>query len=231
VANNGGGNSWAVAEHTVALILALYRRLLQCDRSTRQGTWRDAIMDGMNTYLLADKSVGIVGLGRIGKKVARRLKPFETRLIYNDLLAFPDYERELAMPRVSLDELLRRSDIVTLHVPLTSKTRGFIGRRGLFELMKPTAILINTCRGPVVDEPVLIEALKKGRIRGAGLDVFEREPINPDNPLLKLENVVLTPHGAGGAYEGWFRQADFAFGNIMRVYRGLPPESVVTSEE
>lgn len=230
VANNGGANSWAVSEHAIALLLALYKRLLDADRFVREGKWRGDIL-GYDTYEVADKTVGIIGLGRIGEKVARKYKAFEVaRILYYDVIPRPAVEAELGVQRVDLDTLLRESDIVTLHCPLTRQTRGLIGQREL-GLMKPAAVLINTARGPIVDERALIEALQQRRIAGAGLDVFSREPISPDNPLLRLPNVVLTPHTAGTAYEGWARRAKFAFYNIQRVWEGKPPESLVEPED
>jgi len=124
-------------------------------------------------------------------------------------------------------ELFRTSDILTCHAPLTSQTRHIVNRERL-ATMKPTAILINTSRGPVVDEPALIEALQQKRIAGAGVDVFEKEPVDPANPLLRLENVVLSPHSAGTTWDTWFRRADFAYKNMKRVWDGQPPQSVAT---
>jgi len=145
VATNGGANAWAVAEHSIGMLLALYKRLLQCDRSVRAGQWRKNAVTGFDTFELAEKTVGIIGAGNIGRKVAGRLKSFETRILYHDPRPAPDIEKELGARRVSLDELLRESDIVTIHTPLLSETRNLIGEREL-ALMKPTAVLINTSR-------------------------------------------------------------------------------------
>jgi phosphoglycerate dehydrogenase-like enzyme len=127
---------------------------------------------------------------------------------------------------VSLDELFRTSDIVTCHTSLTSETRHIVNREHL-ALMKPTAVVINTSRGPVINEAALIEALQEGRIAGAGLDVFEKEPVDPDNPLLKMDNVVVSPHSAGTTWDALFRRADFAYGNIKRVANGEAPHATV----
>ena len=229
VATNGGANAWAVAEHTVTLLLALYKRLIHCDRSVREGRWRQAVT-GFDTFEVAGKTVGLVGAGNIGRKVARRLAAFESRIIYYDVVAAPDIEKDLGARRVSLEELLREADIISLHLPLLRETRGLIGRQAL-EMMKPTAVLLNASRGEIVDEEALIEALKDKRIAGAGLDVFHKEPISPDNPLLRLENVVLSPHTAGHAYEGWFRRSRFAWENIQRVAADQPPLSVARPED
>lgn len=229
VATNGGANAWAVAEHSVALLLAVYKRLVLCDRSVREGRWRQAV-SGFDTFEVAGKTVGLVGAGNIGRKVARRLAGFETRTIYYDVVPAPDIEKDLGARRVSLEELLREADIISLHLPLLRETRGLIGRKEL-AMMKPTVVLLNTSRGEIVDEEALVEALKEKRIGGAGLDVFRKEPIAADHPLLGLENVVLSPHTAGHAYEGWFRRSRFAWENIQRVAAGQAPLSVARPEE
>ena len=226
VANNGGANSIDVAEHTIGLILGFYRRLIELDRNVRADRWRD-IDTGSSTYTINGKTVGIVGLGNIGKRVARLLRAFGTRILYYD--QYPpvgDIESELGVTRMELDDLLRESDIVTVHLPLTHETRGIIGRHEL-SLLKPTAVLVNTCRGPIVDEVALTEVLSEGRILGAALDVLEQEPPAPDNPLLKLNNVLLTPHVAGVTYDTWTRRGEFVFRNLQRVWEGEPPLAVV----
>jgi phosphoglycerate dehydrogenase-like enzyme len=227
VATNGGANSWAVAEHTIALVLALYRRLVSCDRSVREGRWREPVT-GFNTYEVAGKVLGLIGAGTIGCKVARRFAGFECGIIYCDGLPARDIEREIGARRVSLDELLREADIVSLHIPATSETTNLINRQTI-GMMKPNAVLINTSRGAVVDEGALVEALEGGRILGAGLDVFAEEPIPANHPILALENVVLTPHAAGHTYEGWYRRAHFAWENIRRAAAGEAPRSAVES--
>jgi phosphoglycerate dehydrogenase-like enzyme len=229
VATNGGANAWSVAEHCIAMLLALYKRLLQCDQSVRKGKWRQPVT-GFNTFEVAGKTVGLLGAGNIGRKVARRFKSFETQILYYDERPAVDIENELGARKVSLDELLSGSDIITIHLPLLKETRALIGKRAL-SLMKPNAVLLNTSRGPVVDEKALIEALAENRIAGACLDVFENEPISTDNPLLKLENVLLTPHAAGHSYEGWFRRAQFAWENIQRVATGQQPLSLAFPED
>ena len=227
VSNNGGANSWAVAEATVGLILGVLRRLVEADAFVRAGRWRGTIQ-GFDTYELAGKTVGIVGLGNIGKKVAQRLYGFETVLRYAD--AFPAdaaFEAKYGLERRSLDELLAEADILTLHVPLLASTKRMIGREQLAK-MKSSAILINTCRGDVVDGEAVIEALQSGTIRGAGLDVFDPEPIAKDSPLLIMPNVMLSAHLAGTTYDTFFRRAEFAFENIAGMVAGKPPMAVVT---
>lgn len=230
VATNGGANAWSVAEHAVALLLALLKRLVHCDRAVREGRWRQAV-SGFDTFEVAGKTLGLVGAGNIGRKVARRLHAFECSVIYYDIVPSPEIEKDLGARRVAtLEDLLGEADIVSLHVPATRETRGIINRRTL-ALMKPTAVLLNTSRGAAVDEEALVEALREKRIAGAGLDVFVKEPIDPDHPLLALENVVLSPHTAGHGYEGWFRRAQFAWENIARVAAGEKPISVARPEE
>jgi phosphoglycerate dehydrogenase-like enzyme len=226
-ANNGGANSWAVADHAVLAMLSLYRRLNAADRTVREGRWSAAI-DGMNTFEMAGKVVGVLGFGNIGQKVARRVQAFDATVQYYDKFPLaPDRERELKAKRVSLEELFRTSDIISCHAPLTNETRHVVNRERL-AMMKPTAVIINTSRGPVVDEAAITEALQQKRIAGAGLDVFEKEPVDPGNPLLKLENVVVSPHSAGTTWDTWFRRADFAYKNMKRVWDGQPPQAVAT---
>lgn len=220
--NNGGANSRAVADHAVLLMLTLYKRLLPAFESIRDGRW-NAPIDGLNTFEMADKLVGILGIGNIGRQVARRVQGFDARVQYYDLFPLSEErERELDVARVSIDELFRASDIVTCHTPLTPDTRHLVSRKRI-GTMKPAAVLINTSRGPVVDEEALIEALREGRIAGAGLDVFEKEPVDPSNPLLSMENVVVTPHSAGTTWDTWFRRAEFAYRNMKGVWEGAPP--------
>lgn len=223
--NNGGANSLAVADHAVLLMLTLYKQLMAADRSTREGSWSQPI-SGTNTFEMAGKSVGILGLGNIGRQVAKRVQGFDSRVQYFDLFPQPpEREKELNVTRVGLEELFATSDIVTCHTPLTPAT-GHIVSRDLISLMKRTAILINTSRGPVVDESALIDALSEGRIAGAGLDVFENEPVDPNNPLLRMDNVVVTPHSAGTTWDTWFRRAEFAYRNMNGVWDGDPPMAI-----
>ena len=230
VANNGGANSIDVAEHTINLILGFYRRLIALDFNVREGRWR-GIDTGISTYTINGKTVGIVGLGNIGKRVAHLLRAFGARLLYYDqYLPAENVASELDVTRAALEDLLRESDIVTVHLPLTHETRGIIGKHEL-SLLKPTAVLVNTCRGPIVDEDALIEVLSEGRILGAALDVLEQEPPLPDNPLLKLDNVLLTPHIAGVTYDTWTRRGQFVFQNLQRVWEGGSPLAIVRIDQ
>ena len=225
-ANNGGANSWAVADQAVLLMLAIYKQLLASDNSTREGRWAEPIT-GQNTFEMADKKVGILGIGNIGRQVAKRVQGFDAKVQYFDL--YPLDERtaeELNVTYVSLQELFSTSDIISCHTPLTNDTKHIVNSNTL-SLMKPTAILINTSRGPVVDEEALISALQSGVIAAAGLDVFEKEPVSPDNPLLKMDNVVATPHMAGTTWDTWARRANFGFENMERIRNGEAPQAVV----
>ncbi len=227
VANNGGANALAVSEHAIMLMLAVLKRLIRFHNDVVAGKWRVGNQDEGRVYELGGKTVGIVGLGNIGKKVARRASAFDARVQYYDIARLTEHEEDaLGVRFVLFDELLRTSDIVTLHVPLDDSTRNLIGRREL-ALMKPTAILVNTCRGPVVDEDALHAALKQGKIVGAGLDVMVEEPPKPNHPLFSLPNVTLTPHSAGPTWENWTARFRNGFDNSQRVAGGGKPRWVV----
>ena len=228
VSNNGGGNAPAVAEHAIALMFSVYRRLDRQFEGVKARRWSEGVRGDLNDlHTLVGKRVGIVGLGRIGSRVAKRLAGWECEIVYHDSFHFPaEYEEETGATRVSFEELLKTSDIISLHTPLESTTRYLISDREL-GMMKPTAVLINTCRGPVVDEAALTRALRAGVIKAAGLDVTEVEPTPPDNPLLDLDNVVITPHLASMAIESTIDSTKFGVQNAARAARGDVPESVV----
>jgi phosphoglycerate dehydrogenase-like enzyme len=209
------------------LMLAVSRRLVWQHASVAAGRWRGNDLAGTKLYELRGKTLGIVGLGAIGKKVARLGGAFGMSVLYYDLQRLSeDAEDALGVRFRLLNEVMRLSDVVSLHVPLTPASRHMIGAAEI-GLMKPTAYLINTCRGPVVDEVALVAALSDGAIAGAGLDVFDEEPPPADNPLFKLDNVVLTPHFAGPTWDN--QQARFrnAFDNCQRVARGEKPLWVI----
>jgi D-3-phosphoglycerate dehydrogenase len=191
VMNVPGATTVSVAEHAVALIMACAKNIVKSDKTVRGGGW--LTMDfGIE---LQDKTLGVIGFGRIGREVARRMMAFGmTVLVYGPHVTEEDAKKE-GCKKVDLQTLLRESDVITIHSPLTKETRGLIGAAE-FDMVKDSAILVNTARGAVVDEKALINALSRGRIKSAGLDVYEHEPIEKDNPLLALENVVLTPHNA-----------------------------------
>ncbi len=228
VANNGGANAVCVAEHAIWLMLTINHKFDQMIESVRAGRWAAGVTGPLSEFTtLVNKRVGIIGLGMIGSRVARRLKEWECDVVYHDIVEYDaSYESEAGARRVSLDELIATSDYVSLHVPLDRITRAMFGADEL-KAMKPTAVLINTCRGPVVDESALINALENGEIWGAGMDVTEIEPIDPGNPLITMPNVVITPHqGARVIQSEW--NADLnAVENAERIAQGLEPLWVV----
>ncbi len=216
-----GANTEAVAEYCVGLMLALARHIVQGDKALRSGDWR-ARYRLIGTELFG-KTLGVVGFGRIGQRVARICHDaFAMQVLYFDIVEYPDVASQIGARRVSLDELLRTADIVSLHVPLLPETRGLINEENLRK-MKRSALLINTSRGPVVDQEALIRALQEGWIAGAALDVFDPEPLPQDSPLLRLDNVVVTPHMAAHSEEGLVRMGMAVAEDVMRVIRGEPP--------
>ncbi len=222
VANNGGTNAPDVAEHALMFMLAYQRRFVDFDRYVKTRQWR-GIDSAQTTFTLDGKTVGIVGLGKIGQRVAQLLAPFGVRILFYDAFPPPEaVQAELEVERVSLDRLLGESDIVTIHVPLNDDTRQMINANSLSR-MKPNALLVNTCRGEVIDEPALAAALKDGQIRAAALDVMVDEPPPADHPLLELDNVIFTPHTAGVTFDSFARRGEFIFANIDRVARGKEP--------
>jgi phosphoglycerate dehydrogenase-like enzyme len=225
IANNGGANAVAVAEHALMLMLAVSRRLISVHANVVAGRWRGNAAP--RVYELRDRTLGIVGLGTIGKKTARLAVAFGMRVQYYDIARLSeDAEDALGVRFRLLRELLRTSDIVSLHVPLNGSTRGMIGGAEL-ALMQATAILINTSRGPVIDETALEDALAKRQLAGAGLDVFAEEPPPADHPLFRLDNVVLTAHLAGPTWESNTARLRNAFDNVQRVARGEAPLWVI----
>lgn len=229
VTNTPGVLDETVADFTWALLLAVARRVIEGDHMARSGTWHGW---GLQVLLGSDihgKTLGIVGMGRIGQAVARRAQGFRMRVLYHSLERLvAERERELAGEWRSLDALLSESDFVSLHVPLTPQTHHLISRAQL-ERMKPTAFLINTARGPVVDEAALADALAAGRIAGAALDVFEREPALEPR-LLELPNVVLAPHAASASTETRTRMAVMAVEDLLAVLEGRRPAHLVNPE-
>lgn len=226
VANNGGANSWAVADHTLMLILSSYHRLIEVDKATRAGKWGYPL-DGTNVFELANKKVGLLGLGNIGRQVAKRLLPFDAHIQYCDLMRLSSKdEHALSINYVGLETLFSTSDIISIHIPLVDSTYQLVDKK-LIDLMKPSSIIVNTSRGSIINESYLIDTLRNRRISGAALDVFEQEPIEKDNPLLLMENVIVTPHSAGNNWDAWSRRAKFGYSNIQNVINGGEPLSLV----
>ena len=184
ICNNGGANSTAVSEHAILLMLAVCRRIVWQHSNVVAGRWRGNAVQDVQLFELKGRTLGIVGLGTIGKKTARLAQAFGMKVQYYDIVRLTEERADDLGVRFALfEELLRTSDIVSLHVPLSKATRHMMGA-AQFKMMKPSAYLINTCRGPVVDEPALIEALRLGTIAGAGLDVFDQEPPPPEQPFV-----------------------------------------------
>lgn len=214
-----------VAEHSLGLMIVLAKHILQADRAMRAGEWRPcAPLTGDELHR---KVLGIVGLGRIGTRVATLCHAaLEMPVLYCDIVDVPQAEARLGARRVPLDELLQTADVVSLHVPLTPDTRRMIGREAL-RRMKRDALLVNTSRGAVVDQAALMEALQEGWIAGAGLDVFDPEPLPPDSPLLRLPNVVVTPHMASLTKQGLLQMGMSVVNDVLAVLEGGVPKHPV----
>ncbi len=224
VCTTPGANRHSVAELTLALILQCARKIMENEAEVRRGGW-----DRVVGKEIAGSTLGIVGLGTIGKEVAQRARAFEMRVLAYDLMQDQQFAEEHQVTHVSLEQLLRESDYVSLHVFLDQRTHHLMNAERL-AMMKPTAYLINTARGPVVDEEALIQALKEKRIAGAALDVFAHEPLPTDSPLRALENVYLYPHLAGSTQEVFRASGMMAAENAIRVLRGERPLHIVNPE-
>jgi D-3-phosphoglycerate dehydrogenase len=214
-------NADTVAEHTIGCIFALARNFIQLDRETRAGNF--PIRDKLFGADLAGKVLGIVGLGKIGRRVARKASAgLDMKVIGYDPYLKPEQAAAIATPARSMEEVFRTADFVTLHIPGGASTRGIVGRKQ-FALMKPTAFFVNASRGDVVAEADLIEALRSGRMAGAAIDVYEKEPPAKDNPLMSMSNVLLTPHNASQTKECMVRMALHAAQGIDEVLSGKRP--------
>lgn len=217
------------ADFAFALLMAAARRVVEAHAFVHSGQWNRWLIDLLVGQDIHHRTLGIFGMGRIGQAVARRGRGFAMSILYADAVALPgEAERELGARRVTKEELLRESDFVSLHVPLTAETRHFIGAAEL-ALMKPTAILVNTARGPVVDEAALVECLRVGGIAAAGLDVFEEEPkVHPG--LLELTNVTLAPHIASASVATRRRMSEMAVENALAALEGRRPPNLLNPE-
>jgi D-3-phosphoglycerate dehydrogenase len=214
---SGHATADAVAEHTLALMLCLARDIPRIDRSTRAGNWEQRIYKG---HEFAARTVGILGYGGVGQRVARLVTAFGAKVLVHSMTGRRDVEH--GRLEADLDTFLRQIDILSLHGRLTPRTRGQIGKREL-ALMKPTAFLVNTARGALVDETALAEALSTGRLAGAGLDAFAEEPVDVSNPLLALPNVICTSHTAAASQETVVRVATTAARSIVEHLKGTAP--------
>ncbi len=218
-----GVNSGIVAELAIMLMLAGYRNLLQINRDLRRGHWPSTEYFG-RSFMIRGKTVGVLGLGHIGKKVAALCTAFGAKVIYYDIVRQHEQEAQFGYEFVDMDTLLAQSDIFTIHCPLDDSTRGMIDEAA-FAKMKPSCMLINTARGPIVKEDALVDALKTGRIAMAGLDTYEKEPMPPDHPLLTLDNVVASAHAGGNTKDNDIHMVNYVYSNIVKFDQGLPLNS------
>jgi phosphoglycerate dehydrogenase-like enzyme len=220
VAITSGMNASSVSEMAVLLMLAVYRQLPLLHNNVLQGKWRGEEGITSSSYVIDGKMVGLIGLGAIGKQVVRKVQAFGAAVQYYDVFRLTAEEEEtLGVTYVSLEELLKTSDIISLHLPLTETTKHLI-RKETIELMKPSAIIINTARGEIIKENDLIESLLHKQILGAGLDVVENEPPDTNSPLFNLENVVLTPHMGGSTFDINTSMVKRCIDNIVRINCG-----------
>jgi glyoxylate reductase len=229
VTNTPGILTKTTADFAFALLLAAARRVVEADRYTRQGrwkTWGPQVLLGQDVY---EATLGVVGLGGVGLEVAKRGRGFGMRVLYCDTNRKPKEERRYRLAYAELDQLLAESDFVSLHTPLTTETHHLIGEREL-ALMKPTAVLINTARGAIVDQRALWRFLKDGRIAVAAIDVSEQEPIASDDPLLGLDNIIITPHIASASVATRLGMAKMAVDNLLTALRGQVPPQCVNRE-
>lgn len=218
------------ADFAWALLMAVARRVVEADRYVRTGrwevSWHPSMLAGRDVY---DSTIGVVGAGRIGYAVAKRAKGFNMKILYYDVIPRPEMEKDLGAKRVDLDTLFREADFVSVHVPLMKETHHLVNAEKL-KLMKKTAYLINNSRGPVVDEKALYAALKEGRIAGVGLDVFEQEPTPVDNPLLKLDNVVVAPHISSASIETRAKMSEMVADNLVAFFEGRKPPNLINPD-
>lgn len=220
VAITSGVNAVPVAEYTLLLMLGVYRNLTVIHNNVRSGRWKDDSLVN-RSYVIAGKTVGLIGLGAIGREVAGKVQGLGAQVIYYDSFRLPEAaEAELKITYSDLEQLMETADIISLHLPLNEHTKGLIGK-SLLARMKPTSILINTARGGIINEDALYDVLRRRTILGAGLDVFEQEPIAPGNRLLELDNVVVSAHCAGNTADNSINMAYHCVDNIKRVSGGL----------
>ena len=216
VAGTAGDSGTTTKELTIGLILALMRRIPQVNQRMREELW-----PAIPGLMLEGKTVGVLGFGRIGMEVARILKAFNTRVLAYSRTLTPERAAEAGAECVSQEDLLRHSDVITIHIPLNAETRGTIGERE-FALMKPGALLVNTARGPIVSEPAMLQALENGRLGGVGLDVFEIEPLPLDHPLRRFDNAILMSHRGYATHEILVERYEQAMVNILKFLDGEP---------
>lgn len=214
-----GANAACVAEMALGLMLSVNRCIAYVDRSVRKGEWLKKEMRTKG-YTMDGKTIGFVGFGNIAKQLRRMLAGFKVTCLYYDVFRMSaEQEKEFGVTYCSLEELMKASDIVTVHAPLTEETEGMINEK-LLALMNPEGIIINTSRGGVVDEKAMIKALQEGRLRGAGLDTYENEPLEDSSPLRTMDNVVLTCHCGGSTIDNMLPRLEHTYGNILKFEAG-----------
>lgn len=229
VGNTPGVLTDTTADLAFALLMATARRIPEATRFVRAGKWKTWELTVLLGQDIHGATLRIVGMGRIGSAVVKRAAGFGMKIFYHDVLRREELEEELGVVFTDLERLLRESDFVTLHVPLAKETHHLIGRKEL-EIMNPTAILINTSRGPIVDQEALYDALKSGQIAAAGLDVTDPEPISPDDPLLSLDNCVVLPHIGSASIATRTKMATMAAENLIAGLKGEMPPNPVNPE-
>ena len=214
--------SESVAEMAIALLFALSRRVVSADKAVRAGEWHRKYGDLRGIEVMG-KTVGIVGLGKIGAATARRLSSFGVKLLYNSRTRKPDLEEEIGIEYATLDSLIERSDIISLNLPYTRETHHLIDANRI-AAMKDGVYIVNTARGRIIDQTALVEALRSGKVAAAGLDVFEEEPLDPGSPLASMDNVVLSPHLAASSEEAMERMAVQVAEGVLKVLSGEAPD-------
>jgi D-3-phosphoglycerate dehydrogenase len=225
VCNTPYAHTVTVAEMAMALTLALLRNVVSADKAVRNNQWKRKYGDLIGAEL-AGKNVGIIGLGRIGTAVAKRMRAFDAEVSYWSRTRRPKKEAQFGFQWKEFKQLIKESDIISLHIPSTPETRQIIGAKEIDD-MKDGVFIINTARGKVIDENVLIKALKSGKVKAAALDVFEKEPLRVDNPLCSMDNVILTPHLAASNLEGMQRMAVQVAEAVLQAIRGEEPKNIV----
>jgi len=230
VTNTPGVLTETTADFAWALLMAVARRVVEGDKYVRTGQWKvgwhPMMLQGRDVY---GATLGIVGLGRIGCAIAKRAKGFDMKVLYHDVVRRQDFEKEYGIQFTDVETLFKTSDFITVNVPLLKETYHLVDEKKL-KMMKKTAYIVNNARGPVVDEKALYKALKEGWIAGAGLDVFEQEPTAMDNPLLKLDNIVVAPHISSASYETRSRMAEMVAENLVAFFEGKTPPNLVNTD-
>jgi phosphoglycerate dehydrogenase-like enzyme len=231
VANTPGANDIGVAEHTIMLALSCLKNLPFFNARTHQGEWLFGQRREIGVFEINGKTYGLLGMGRTARAVAERLVPFGVRLLYYDIVRLStEDEKKYSAAYAPMEEIMKTADVVSIHLPLTPETTKIINA-ALLALMKPTAVLINVGRGPLLDEEALAEALKNKKLAAAALDVFTEEPPPPNHPLFGLKNVILTPHLAGSTLESGMRIMGMAMDNVIRVMKGEKPLWVINPSQ